>query len=213
MTDRQTDAAARQLVRALRRLHREQPLVDAFRSDAVIARVAAEPADPRPASHRGASGPPDLAVLARALDGLVDGGEVIREGRRIRLAGRQVELGPEMRSRADELLEQVRRFGAAPPPVERLARRLGIPDRVVDYLRRSGALVSIGPGIDLSAEIEARLRDEAAALISREGPITVSRYRDAIGTGRRHAVALLEFFDRTGLTDRDGDLRTLQDQP
>jgi selenocysteine-specific elongation factor len=39
------------------------------------------------------------------------------------------------------------------------------------------------------------------------GGITVSAFREALGTSRKYAVPLLEHFDRTGVSRRDGDLR------
>jgi hypothetical protein len=40
--------------------------------------------------------------------------------------------------------------------------------------------------------------------------ITLAQYRDELGTGRRHAQALLEIFDREGLTQRRGETRVLR---
>ena len=60
-----------------------------------------------------------------------------------------------------------------------------------------------GPQI---AEIRRRLE----AAIRRDGPITMARFRDAVGTSRKYAVPLMEWFDATGVTVRDGDLRALR---
>jgi selenocysteine-specific elongation factor len=46
--------------------------------------------------------------------------------------------------------------------------------------------------------------------IRRDGPITMARFRDAVGTTRKHAVPLMEWFDATGVTVRDGDVRALR---
>jgi selenocysteine-specific elongation factor len=35
----------------------------------------------------------------------------------------------------------------------------------------------------------------------------VATFRDHIGTGRKLAIQILEFFDRSGMTVREGDLR------
>ncbi len=37
--------------------------------------------------------------------------------------------------------------------------------------------------------------------------ITVSAFRESLGTSRKYALPMLEYFDRTGVTRRDGDLR------
>jgi selenocysteine-specific elongation factor len=39
------------------------------------------------------------------------------------------------------------------------------------------------------------------------GGITVSAFREALGTSRKYAVPLLEWFDQRGVTRREGDLR------
>jgi selenocysteine-specific elongation factor len=42
------------------------------------------------------------------------------------------------------------------------------------------------------------------------GAVTAAAFRDRIGTGRKLAILILEFFDRSGLTTRHGDLRTIR---
>ena len=39
--------------------------------------------------------------------------------------------------------------------------------------------------------------------------MTAAAFRDRIGTGRKLAIIILEFFDRTGVTIRRGDLRKI----
>lgn len=45
---------------------------------------------------------------------------------------------------------------------------------------------------------------------SRDGRFTAPAFRDRIGTGRKLAIEILEFFDRTGVTLREGDLRRVR---
>jgi len=42
--------------------------------------------------------------------------------------------------------------------------------------------------------------------------ITVSAFREALGTSRKYAVPLLEWFDQRGVTRRDGDRRVARDR-
>src|SRR6516164_5032830 len=46
---------------------------------------------------------------------------------------------------------------------------------------------------------------------SHDSKITAAVFRDRIGTGRKLAIQILEFFDRTGMTIREGDLRRLRE--
>ena len=56
-----------------------------------------------------------------------------------------------------------------------------------------------------------RCRDKSAAetVVREAGPagITVSAFREALGTSRKFALPLLEWFDHRGVTRRAGDLR------
>ena len=45
------------------------------------------------------------------------------------------------------------------------------------------------------------------AQLAGAGEVTLAGFRDAAGCGRRNAQALLEHFDREGLTLRRGDVR------
>ena len=68
-----------------------------------------------------------------------------------------------------------------------------------------GRLVRISPDLVMSPEIVAR----AQALIREAGPggVTVSGFRQALGTSRKYALPLLEHLDAKGLTRRVGDVR------
>ena len=48
------------------------------------------------------------------------------------------------------------------------------------------------------------LREEAGS------GITVSAFRERLGTSRKYALPLLEWFDQRGVTRRQGDLRILR---
>ncbi len=40
--------------------------------------------------------------------------------------------------------------------------------------------------------------------------VTAAAFRDKIGSGRKVAIQILEFFDRAGVTARHGDVRTVR---
>jgi selenocysteine-specific elongation factor len=58
----------------------------------------------------------------------------------------------------------------------------------------------------------AEIRMRLVRTLRAEQRITASRFRDVVGTSRKYVVPLLEFFDATGVTIRDGDQRTLRAQ-
>ena len=126
---------------------------------------------------------------------------VERRGARLYLPGAVASLGE--RSAAAETLEsELAAAGFAPIAVE---------DReLASFLEREGKLVRVGDGLALSAGSY----EEAKRLLLEEcestGSITLARFRDLLGTGRKPAQLLLERFDADGLTRRVGDERVLR---
>lgn len=185
----QRRVAERLVLAALRRFHREQPLSVDLRIDALVTRVRAAARRKPPPRHRGAT--PLLledADLRRVIDDMADDGRLARTGRRVALPHGRPGLDPEMAAKVDRLLDGLRAAGAAPPRVDGLAGRLGIPPQVIDQLRAAGILRQVAPGIDYPADVWSSLR---ARLEGSGGTLSVARLRDELRTSRRHAEAII----------------------
>jgi hypothetical protein len=185
----QRRVAERLVLASLRRFHREQPLSVDLRIDVLVRRVRAAAGRKPPPRHRGAT-PLSLedADLRRVIDDMAETGRLARNGRRVGLPHASPGLDPEMSERVDRLLEGLRAAGAAPPRVDGLAARLGIPPHVVEQLRRAGMLRAVAPGIDYPVDVWSALQ---ARLEGMRGPLSVARLRDELRTSRRHAEAIL----------------------
>ena len=121
-----------------------------------------------------------------------------RRGAKIYRPGVVGDLG-EKRAAADEL---VATLGLEP---------VKAPDRALArFLEEQGTLVRVGYGYAVSRVAY----DEARATLVEEcgsaGSITLARFRDLLGVGRRAAQLLLERFDADGVTRRVGDERVLR---
>ncbi len=81
---------------------------------------------------------------------------------------------------------------------------------LVAFLEEAGRLVRLGDGFAISADAYARARVLAVEECERSGSITLARFRDLVGTGRRDAQLLLERLDADGVTRRIGDERVLR---
>jgi selenocysteine-specific elongation factor len=91
-----------------------------------------------------------------------------------------------------------------------MTRRLGAPpadvNRAIGYLREKGDLRVVGENLLLHRETRDRALD---ILNGMTGNITVATFRDALGTSRKYALVILEFFDSSEITRRVGDKRVL----
>jgi hypothetical protein len=191
----QSRVAERRLLATLRRHLKRSPLRADVRVDTLVSETrGAEPG--RASTHRGRQ-PLTLTdgELRAVVDGMVESGTLLRTGHRIRLPEGAAVLDPIMRGRVDALVETLAAASPAPPAAEAVARRLGIPAHLVDQLRVAGELVAVAPRIDYPRdswiEISGRLGRLAA-----DGPPSVKGVRDAFGTGRRHAEAILRHWNR-----------------
>ncbi len=97
-----------------------------------------------------------------------------------------------------------------------LEAQLGIePVKVEDaklalFLEQQGRLVRLGDGMAVSADAYEEARRALVAECEAAGRITLARFRDLLGIGRRAAQLLLERFDADGVTRRIGDERVLR---
>jgi len=96
-----------------------------------------------------------------------------------------------------------------PPRVRDLARTLSIEEGPMrELLRRaarSGDVFPVAHDHYFSQDAVAALADIARAVEEQHGCINAAQFRDRIGTGRKLAIHILEFFDRVGFTRRVKD--------
>ena len=83
-------------------------------------------------------------------------------------------------------------------------------DELARFLEARGRLVRLGDGYAMGADAYDVGRDVLLGECRTAGSITLARFRDLAGVGRRDAQLLLERFDADGLTRRVGDGRVLR---
>ncbi|HEX3549323.1 MAG TPA: selenocysteine-specific translation elongation factor [Candidatus Elarobacter sp.] len=209
--------------RAARRLHRPPAFVDGGAADALTARILdalarREGETPWILGTTSLALARELAVdealLIRFLAADAEDGTVLARGGYYATPAHEPRLTPEQRA----FFERVVPFDPEQPLVpaaldavvgELRAARLPGLAQAFDTLLATGALVKVGGDVYRGTQI-AEIRSRLELAIRRDGPITMARFRDAVGTTRKYAVPLMEWFDATGVTVRDGDVRALR---
>jgi selenocysteine-specific elongation factor len=146
--------------------------------------------------------------LAGALiERLEEEGAVAREGATVRLSGHRVSLG----EREDEALRLVEAVASAEPtpPTVRELQEQGFPRDLVQACVATGRLARVSDDLVVTPGFLTRAEEVVRAEAGGPPGVTVSRFREALGTTRKYALPLLEHFDRQGLTRRQGDVRRL----
>ena len=81
----------------------------------------------------------------------------------------------------------------------------GIGRDAIDAAARAGLVVRVSPDLVFLPVLIARA--ESIVTAAGDAGITVSAFREALGTSRKYAVPILEWFDQRSVTRREGDLR------
>ena len=121
-----------------------------------------------------------------------------RRGAKLYLPGAQAELG----ARAEAAAALEAQLGLEPVRVDDPA--------LARYLEEQGRLVRVGDGYAISPAAYEQARAALVAECETSGRITLARFRDLLGVGRKTAQLLLERFDSDELTRRVGDERVLR---
>ena len=153
--------------------------------------------------------PVHQALLAE----LLRDGDAVSSGPLIRLASHRVVLSAQEQRFRELALPLISRGRFNPPWMRDLARESLVDEaNARDWLRRlarAGELLEMVPDLFYSRESVDALIETAFAIEAADGVIETARFRDAVGSGRKRAIQILECFDRIGATRRDGDQRWL----
>jgi selenocysteine-specific elongation factor len=187
---------------ALARHHRDEPLAAGLEMEALRTRLPYEVA-PR--------------AFRALLDRLARESDLVREDSVVRLKSHKVQLGGasgELGARSERVLRDA---GYQPPDLKQLAEELRIPATelgrirtVLGALEREGRVVKIATDLYFAREPMESARSKLIGCLQADGEISAATYRDLLGASRKFAIALLDYFDRTGVTTRVGDLRKLR---
>lgn len=184
------------LERQLEGYHRAHPLLPGMPEAQLLAAWA--PALPTPARRE-------------LVEGLCQAGRLRRAGERLALAAFSPRWDARRLRIRRELEARYRQGGLQPPALPALeaayAQERAPFAQVVEALLEEGALARGDGELLFWAGAEQAALARMRAAFPPGSPFTLAQCRDRLGTTRRYALALLERWDRQGLTRRQGESR------
>lgn len=156
------------------------------------------------------------AVASSAVRGLIEAGILAAEGGMVRSPDHRLGLDRHDQQRWQciaPLLGGEARF--RPPRVGDIAVQLRDREfevrRVLKAMARQDAVVEVAPDHFFLREVMSEIARIAARVAAgqEDGQFTAAMLRDQLANGRKVAIQILEWFDRHGLTLRQGDLRRI----
>lgn len=133
-------------------------------------------------------------------------------GSALRIPGRTVVYDDAAERLRRAILSEFLRGGLNPPKPERIYENAGLKRSEAAKMARSlierGDIVSVSPDLSFHSNSFADAKNRLLGELESAGSITTARYRDMLATGRKVAIDLLEYFDKTELTRRTDDKGT-----
>ena len=114
---------------------------------------------------------------------------------------------------AETLLTALREAGCAPAPLDEIFSRCGIDAplgrRAMGALEKAGSAARVTKDLAFSTETLSRFEHAVREHLADGVAASAAELKDAMGTSRKYAIPLLEYFDDKGITRRSGDERVL----
>jgi selenocysteine-specific elongation factor len=152
------------------------------------------------------------AVYEAAVDALLTEQKLAGDGAVLRLADHQIELSDDQARIREQILADLVSGGAAPPDISELTGKhndSAVGD-IVEAMRSIGDLVRIDDGLIFAPQTLTDIESQMVSFLKERGEMGVGDFRDLVGTTRKYAVPLLNYFDSQGVTERQGDVRVLR---
>ncbi|HEU4464070.1 MAG TPA: selenocysteine-specific translation elongation factor [Gemmatimonadota bacterium] len=183
--------------------------------EAFHAREPLQPGMPLEAARQAARAPAPLAESA--IRELERTGAVERRGAALAIGGHSIELGGTDHRLVEQALERYGEAGLEPPETEALAADLRVDvgrlRRLLEHLERQGRLVKLAGDWFVDAAAMATAERMLVERLGREeGGADTGAFKEMFGVTRKYLIPILEYFDRRGLTRRDGNRRVLAER-
>jgi selenocysteine-specific elongation factor len=149
-----------------------------------------------------------IGLLSRSNQVTVVGGQIALEGQGPKLSRAERLLLP-------QLVERIHTSGLSVPLVkelqaEQVKNRESVP-QLLKLAEGAGDLVGLSSDIYLHRETMEEVKRRLEPAFRDRGGLTVSEIRELLDTSRKYAVPLCEYFDASGYTVREGDVRRLKE--
>jgi selenocysteine-specific elongation factor len=159
---------------------------------------------------------PDLApqLFEIVLASLIEQGRVVSTKDGVSLGGRKAQITP-AQQKAKEQMEGIFRDAACSPPTfsqaQELSGDLKTAKLMLSLLLEEGSLVKISPTLAYHRDNLDPALDKIRVHFDSSDTLAIGDLKTLLAVSRKHAVPLLEYFDKVGLTRRVGDHRVLKE--
>ena len=154
----------------------------------------------------------EQAVSDALLAALAREGKIRAVADRYALADFSVHLTKRQSNIRDRILQTYRKAGLETPGLDEIygmfeAKEQVDCKQVVESLVSGGGLVMLTPQICVHREVYEDVSRRTAEHFASQPELTLAQFRDMLGTSRKYALAVLEYYDKNKILKKEGDLR------
>lgn len=158
------------------------------------------------------------SVSARLFRDLTDllaaEGTCVRDGNHLRLPAHRVELGVQEKSLSTKINAALAKTPLAPPYLKAIEKALevGRPrlNEVIRVMERQGEIVRVTTELYYLKDSIDRIKSDLYSYFENHEEMSAATFRDILQSSRKYTIPVLEYFDRSGVTMRVGDVRKLK---
>lgn len=148
------------------------------------------------------------------IDRMIDDEMIADNGNVISLTDFRITYTPQMQAMKERIENEYRKGGIEAPETEELLMLFKENERMIateilEALRREGRLEKLASNCYIHTECLEKAVNLLRCTINEKGSITLSEYRDLLGTSRKYAVRILEYLDQQKVTRLVNDARIL----
>jgi len=151
------------------------------------------------------------------VDTLVAEKSIAKEDNLLRLAQHRVQLGGQEKSLMERIKQILNAQPMAPPELKEIEKQLGVGRgklaEVIRLMEREKSIVRVATELYFPSSAVEKVKTALCKSLADKGEISAAGFRDVLGSSRKYTIALLEYFDREGVTLRIGDVRRLKTPP
>lgn len=155
-------------------------------------------------------------AFSAVLDALLSDAKIAQSGPWLHLPEHKVTLSPAEEKLWQSILPLLLNQPFQPPRVRDIARALALNEQhtrlLLRRVARIGEVYLVAHDHYFAKEAVNELCAIVQALAENHRSVHAAEFRDQIGTGRKLAIQILEFFDRIGYTRRAGDAHQLRQE-
>jgi selenocysteine-specific elongation factor len=148
-------------------------------------------------------------LLNRVIAHLIENKKIAQQGQYLHLPGHRPALSSEQQKLSDQIMQKFSSAPLSPPTKEEIHEMGNEYDLVLAFLIEQGRLVELKDGVLFASADFEKIKNKVVVFLQQHGAATVSQLREHIATSRKYMVPILEKLDQSGVTQREGDKRTL----